>query len=80
MFRPDRDRLLSQVVWNGDRGGHADKKDLSYYVDCCKYAGVDKVRDDENWRAGWISDDAGNGRLKGLGHERIAQWLRQEVS
>jgi hypothetical protein len=40
MFRPDRDRLLSQVVWNGDRGGHADKKDLSYYVDCCKYAGV----------------------------------------
>jgi hypothetical protein len=69
MFRPDRERLLSSIVWNAGGDDRADKESLSYYVDCCKYAGIDEVREGENWRSGWISKE-----------ENIAQWVKQEVS
>jgi hypothetical protein len=73
MLQCQRESLISEILWNG-------QEDLSYYVDCCKYSGIDEFKEGVNWRAGRISNKDGNEEIPGHARERIGQWLRQEIS
>jgi hypothetical protein len=71
MLKRQRESLISKVLWNDH------KEDLSYYVDCCKYSGIDEIKEAVSWRAGPISSKDGNEEISGLAHERIGQWTRK---